>query len=433
MKIFISILCFAILLIPFNADIASSEINNLNTLLIKNSINDKIKKEFKNGTSSSRTECRENIDNIQNALNFLSTFQEIRTEKVDFNHLVALGVLTEVPECPDGGKYTVKHNNKITNIKCSKHDFSVINDSVDDLKSIYSPTAEDMVYICQDPIMQENEEYNIGNTSSDPAIKKPPVNTDKIKIEEKPPIEKIKPEEPVEQKPIKKVNTAYSRPFADTDPKKAYANCLNWAKKAKEANIHTLVISFEGLASYSKTYTKKVYSYQDSLRKGLAAKKPGVTGMNFVAKYLVVPSMKKYFHKVDFLLLPETSESKKSSTGLMAAKAWHAVHGKSLNLIIMGHSFGGYTVLKLTKKLHAVGIPVKNALTIDARAMPQNYKYFSSTTNIMNHYNYYQKGLFMPGYSIKGANNEKVRGSSHGTMPKNKKVISRYLMMLKNN
>ena len=189
-------------------------------------------------------------------------------------------------------------------------------------------------------------------------------------------------------------------------------------------------MAFEGLWSYSSNFVNSLYAHQDALRAGRSSRAPRSASMSFVGKPLLSPNLSRYRDR-DFLILPETSERSEESVALRTILAWREVHGSRLKLVIVGHSFGAYSGLKLAKKLARRGVQVQSMLTIDARTMPGNYRHFVKPSNVGALYNYYQKGL-MPGYEITGAQvNQRLRGFGHGKMPSAPQVQERFHALLR--
>ncbi len=123
--------------------------------------------------------------------------------------------------------------------------------------------------------------------------------------------------------------------------------------------------------------------------------------------------------------MPETSEGGEHSVAEQTILAWHQVHGQRLRVVVIGMSFGGYSALRLCRKLEVLQVEVDELFTLDARTLPQNYRHFITPSNVVSHHNYFQKG-FMPGYEIDGAVNRRVRGVSHGTLPRAPEVVRHY-------
>ncbi|MBL4850063.1 MAG: peptidoglycan-binding protein [Planctomycetes bacterium] len=164
-----------------------------------------------------------------------------------------------------------------------------------------------------------------------------------------------------------------------------------------------------------------VIAFQTS--KGLVA--DGVVGRRTLA-----PNLDRHA-QVDFLILPETSERRSPSVGEVTVRAWNEVHRGRLKLVLIGHSFGGYSALRLANKLDRRGIRVTHFLAIDARTMPGNYRYFVRPRNTGTLYNFFQKGFF-PGYPFEGADlNQRLRGTPHTRMPTTAQVQARFRAILR--
>tara|TARA_B100000965_G_scaffold373621_1_gene364222 strand:- start:146 stop:622 length:477 start_codon:yes stop_codon:yes gene_type:complete len=154
--------------------------------------------------------------------------------------------------------------------------------------------------------------------------------------------------------------------------------------------------------------------------------------MAFVSQQLLAPNAARDARRIDLVVLPETSENPKDdSVGEQVARAYHQVHGADLDLVLVGHSFGAYSALRLANKLRPHGITVDGLLAIDARTTPGNYRHFVKPSNVARLYCYYQKSLFMPGYAIDGATlNQRLRGTNHGDIPGAAPVLERYRQLV---
>lgn len=214
-------------------------------------------------------------------------------------------------------------------------------------------------------------------------------------------------------------------PSAATAPSQAYAASLPWARAANAAGRHTLVIAFEGLWAYSSSYAQRIYQYQAALRAGQTPARPAASGLSFVSSLLLVPNLSRSLPVADLLILPETSENGDTSIAEQAARAWKAVHGDQLKVIIIGHSFGGYSAIRCGDKLARHSIAVANVLTVDARTVPTNYRFFIKSRNVARHQNFFQKSLWMPGYAIDGAENQRLH-VNHGAIPGSPEMVAAY-------
>ena len=222
-----------------------------------------------------------------------------------------------------------------------------------------------------------------------------------------------------------------SRPVSSGVNAETGARALAWARAAEARGTRTLVIAFEGLWSYSDSYSDKLYDYQAALRAGQSPRAPRGASMSFVGKNLLAPTLATTQRRIELLVLPETSENRADSVGLQTVLAWHQVFGSRLKLVLVGHSFGAYSALRLARKLESRGIGVDHMLTIDARTMPGNYRHFTRPSNVGSLHNYFQKGM-MPGYSIDGADlNQRLRGTSHGAIPGSEPVRARFLSLVR--
>ncbi|MGE0709636.1 MAG: peptidoglycan-binding protein [Planctomycetota bacterium] len=222
-----------------------------------------------------------------------------------------------------------------------------------------------------------------------------------------------------------------NRPGPSTPLAQVRVDAERWARWAAAAGKHTLVIAFEGLWSYREGYARQAYAYLDALERGRRASPPANPGMHFLEKGLVVPTLPAHAARIELLSLPETEEGGRGPTvAEEVVVAWRRVRGASLRLVVLGHSFGGYSALRLSRRLEARGIPVDALLTVDARTMPGNYREFVKPSNVRAAWNFFQKG-FMPGYEIQGATNQRLRGVSHGTIPAAAVVRERYQQLLR--
>lgn len=184
------------------------------------------------------------------------------------------------------------------------------------------------------------------------------------------------------------------RPLPRASASEVNQSCLIWAKKS-EGN---LVVAFEGLGAYRKKAAEKLYKYQDLLKLGKKAVKPKNGSMAYVTDNILIKNLTKTFDKTEILILPHSGEGDANSTSFNCVKAWHKVHKDDLNLIILGHSFGGNAAKRLMNTLFEKisTFKVKAMLSLDPRLKSK----FITKPNIKKHYVYYQKG-FLRGYPFK--------------------------------
>jgi hypothetical protein len=194
------------------------------------------------------------------------------------------------------------------------------------------------------------------------------------------------------------------RPDSGMSLDKASKVCTTWARSASKRGSRTLVIGFEGWISFNQNYAEKIYQYQDELIAGKSPNMPGGTAMNFVGKNLFRKHMGDFHQKVDYLLMPETSEdSDKESVSQQCIKTWYSVMKEELRLIIVSHSFGGNAARKLVQKLNK-DLPQYDEiemLTIDPRTPnPTDIsRRFYAPENVRDNHVYFQKYTpFLWGY-----------------------------------
>lgn len=180
----------------------------------------------------------------------------------------------------------------------------------------------------------------------------------------------------------------------------AAGSCRNEALSARDKGINHLVVSFEGLASY---------------------------WAGFVRKGLIYPMQKKY---------GQSFVSKNHSYGGVRSaenciRDWKLVHGPSLVLTVIGHSFGaGIAVPNLLSEIK--DIPVAHVITMDPRSWSTDWNYrrmrtldlYTTPGNVDTHVNFYQLGG-MRGYRYVGAENVQVFGSNHVGLPRVSKIHER--------
>jgi hypothetical protein len=183
-------------------------------------------------------------------------------------------------------------------------------------------------------------------------------------------------------------------PSPSTSLAKVGESCMIWAKK----NKGNLVIAFEGLGAFRGKAAKKLYAYQDALKKGDNPALPKNESMAYVTDNLLIKNLDRTYNLTEVLSLPHSGEGKETSISFHCAKAWHAVHKDNFKLVILGHSFGGNAAKRLMNTLYKKlpKLKVKAMLSLDPRLKSK----FITKPNIKKHIVYYQKG-FLRGYPYK--------------------------------
>lgn len=222
---------------------------------------------------------------------------------------------------------------------------------------------------------------------------------------------------------------ATERPRVDDNLAVTKEICQAWSKSSQSKGVTQLIVAFEGLASYSAKAAEATYKYYDELKKSSGARAPRIGSMNFLNENLIVPNMNEIIKESEILILSESSQRKKETVAETCLKSWDKQFKGNLRIILLGHSFGGYAVLNLAKKLQESKINIAQALTMDARAMPNEYVHFKKPNNINQFWNFFHKGPWMPGYAIKGAENQRVR-TDHVGVTKIEVVQEKFLEIL---
>jgi hypothetical protein len=206
------------------------------------------------------------------------------------------------------------------------------------------------------------------------------------------------------------------RPTGKSKLSQVRSSRSKWAKYSNKRGVDQLIVVFEGLSSFSQSYANKTYALYDLASKGkLKGSKTRKAPMNFVMKNLIGPQMSQIAKRSEILLLSEKTQRKKSASVASTCLAeWSNTYNGQLDIVIIGHSFGGYSAINLSQRLHENSIPVKAVFTMDARTYPNKYKEFWTPKNVNRHINHFQKGVWMPGYKVKGAENSKFSTNHSG-------------------
>jgi hypothetical protein len=188
-----------------------------------------------------------------------------------------------------------------------------------------------------------------------------------------------------------------------------HADCHRLSAHAKAYGVRTLVIGFEGLASFSASASRAAYDYQFNLAQGQKSKAPSGGMGGFVARGLMVPTVAAYGKHFELMMYPYTATGEANACAL----SWMKVPGR--RLIITGHSFGGHAAVRLTEALAARNVRPDTVITIDARSVLGTGIHRSR--NARRWENFYQFGGGLPGKSIPEADvNQRLR-AGHTGMP----------------
>tara|TARA_Y100000590_G_scaffold470711_1_gene668242 strand:- start:94807 stop:95601 length:795 start_codon:yes stop_codon:yes gene_type:complete len=231
------------------------------------------------------------------------------------------------------------------------------------------------------------------------------------------------------------------RPLPGDGQKEVLDKCQNWANEAKDRGTHQLVVAFEGLAAFKKKAAKKLYSYHDALLAGKNPKTPSGTSMAYVTDNLLIKNLRKHYEKTNILVLPHTKEGKPGSISFSCVSEWKKVFGQELDLILVGHSFGGPAAKRLMNSLNKQfpKLKISGMLSMDPRLKNK----FVTAPNVGKHFVYYQKG-FLRGYPysdprgegftfnfhIKGKDISGSEGNNHANLTFYKGVQDTYLNLI---
>lgn len=189
-------------------------------------------------------------------------------------------------------------------------------------------------------------------------------------------------------------------------------SCEQLTAFARERGARTLIIGFEGLASFDSTGTHS--SYRQHLQavsgQGVEALRRGSGG--YLLHGLLNRVMRENARHVEVLVLPYTASAE------TCAETWMREPGN--RLVLTGHSFGGHTAAQLAAQLERRNVPVAAVLTVDPR-LKGYVGSLQRTANVARWENYYQKNTpFLNGYLVPGADvnsNLSSTGVKHVTVP----------------
>lgn len=241
---------------------------------------------------------------------------------------------------------------------------------------------------------------------------------------------------------------AIDRPDHKTSIKESKSVCKKWASISKKRAVSKLVVVYEGWVSFKQSYADELNQYQDKLIKRVHAEKPKDAGMSFVMNNLVKPNMKSHVADVDYLFMPETSETVgKESVAEACVKSWHKVFGNKLEVAVVSHSFGGNAARTLVQNLNKTLPAYKSIkmLTLDPRSpSPGIKKKFYTPSNVVSNTVIYQRFTpFLVGYPFRESaqtkniqldkddlKQGKCRGNNHVKVTCSNQAISTYLDLI---
>lgn len=210
-----------------------------------------------------------------------------------------------------------------------------------------------------------------------------------------------------------------AKPTGDESPAEAAKLCEGIFRQNK---AHTLVIAFEGLASFDSSGTKAAYVYHWKLSQGQAATAPRAGRSGYLLHGLIVPMIAQA--SFEFLVFPHGSISEgRASPAQSCAEIWLQQPGRSL--VITGHSYGGHAAQNLADNLDQARITVDAVITVDPRLRVYAGD-FGKTRNVRLWENFYQTNTpFLNGYVVPGADSNQDlsrSGVSHTGMTKRPEV-----------
>lgn len=214
------------------------------------------------------------------------------------------------------------------------------------------------------------------------------------------------------------------KPTAGDSGSSARAKCQALSDRARQRGVDTLIIVFEGLASYDSRGTQSAYAYREKLLSGERAASPERGGAGYMLHGLMVPLIAEKAASFDFLVFPHDSVGARGgSVAQICATVWKTdpdSRSRHRRLVVAGHSYGGHAANQLTDSLDAAGVDVDFVLTVDPRLRLYVGR-FQRSGNVRRWENYYQLNTpFLNGYRVGGADvNENLssRGGTHVGLP----------------
>ncbi len=208
--------------------------------------------------------------------------------------------------------------------------------------------------------------------------------------------------------------------------------CLRISEGAMITGTKVLVIGIEGLASFSTIGTKKAYEYRCKVTRGLAANPPGVGFGGFVLKNLIIPVIEEYKNQVEVLVVSHGDGGSSSGKAYHCAKIWMSEKrpgSEGRKVILVGHSFGGYALPKLTG--HLGNTPIAGVLSIDARFNDGPLRAKMSRKGKVERWENYFQTMPLRGYEVEGADvNQRLTGKGHTGLPGHATVKSALKRMI---
>lgn len=170
------------------------------------------------------------------------------------------------------------------------------------------------------------------------------------------------------------------------------------------------IIGFEGLFSFDRKGVEAAIQYQQGT--GSRPKAPLFGG--YLLHELILPMIERG-HDFDFKIYPWTQIYRCAQ--ILSNISYSR---ESMNIII-GHSFGAPTAIRVAELLIASEMPT-SLLTLDCRCLPFSSGRFRSPIGTHSPRNYYQRGL-LRGYPVEYAINITLKDVGHGGVPGHPRVV----------
>lgn len=196
-------------------------------------------------------------------------------------------------------------------------------------------------------------------------------------------------------------------------------NCAELAAFARQREARTLVIGFEGLASFDSSGTHVSYRQHLEALRGETIEPMRKGSGGYLLHGLLNRVMKERARSVEVIMFPQTATgSSAGSVPELCAETWMREPGNKL--VVLGHSFGGHAANQLTENLARRNIPVAAVISVDPR-LKGYIGSFQRSPNVALWENYFQKNTpFLNGYVVAGAQvnaNLSSTGVKHVTIP----------------